>query len=276
MTFIKILPYIRKLWNIIMWLYYKIVWILLHRKIFKIKKTNSLENYSIGITTFLMRYEDFFIPLIKNLLFLYPNQEIIIAINGHYQEDKQLEYLKKINNFLAGYSNIIIIEHVSPQPLSKMWNEIIKKSTNESILLLNDDLNISPYFKGEIDSILFSEFIMLNNSFSHFIINKSLIKNIGWFDENFKEIGGEDDDYLIRLKIFNIEPQIVKIRGVRNGKNKPSINSYGKKSKKQNSGYSNINTSYLMKKWEMSETYKEGFVLVRRKYWKLRQNKANK
>jgi hypothetical protein len=81
------------------------------------------------------------------------------------------------------------------------------------------------------------------------MISKSVVSEAGWFDENFHEIGGEDDDYLARLAMHGIRPVDFKTdtiaRSGKKSRRNTRINSYGRDMSKEAGGYSTLNTKYL-------------------------------
>ena len=87
--------------------------------------------------------------------------------------------------------------------LSKLWNTLITISSKDNILLLNDDLIISNshFFKDleEKDT----RFFLINDSFSHFMVNKEEMHNLGYFDERFLGFGLEDVDIRSRYAVQN-------------------------------------------------------------------------
>ncbi len=174
--------------------------------------------FTIAITTFLDRYENSLKPLITKLAVLFPNEDIIIAVNGHVKKDDQLKYLEDITQYCNQFKNVTLIKFIEPKGLSFIWNRIIEKSNTNKILLLNDDVNISPNFAKFIKTsgILNKDFCTINNSWSHYMISKDLHKRVGAFDEGgLLEIGGEDDDYSVRMimnreDILNMNTQSIK------------------------------------------------------------------
>jgi hypothetical protein len=253
---------------------YKLKWVFIFLKKNREKKPFN-EIYSIGVTTFLERYEILFKDLIKRLNFSFPGTEIIVAVNGHYNQEKQKEYLLQIEQYCKNFSSVKLIIYEKPQGLSKLWNRILISSTNNKIFLLNDDILFYPSIHKKIDSsgILKENISLINQSFSHFFINKSIIKEVGWFDERLLEIGGEDDDYHVRLTINNIELKNYLFKGLSNFKPKLKVNSYGNMVNAQIGGYSNSNTAFLLKKWDVRNKKFEGATFIYRSmgsYWKLK------
>ena len=254
----KIILIINIIINKILWTLDSFLWI------FKLKgkeiKSNNL-SLTIGVTTFMNRFDSCLIPLINKLTKLFPETEIIIVANGHILKNKQIEYLKKISKYCSSLNNIKLIKYKTPIGLSKIWNQIIEYSNSQNILVLNDDVDIKVNFHKQVFDILnnTNKLTLLNNSWSHFIINKELHKENGPFDEALLEIGGEDDDYTARMALNNILINGVSLNSIK-GKlkekqKKLTINSYGKDMNNQASGYSNFNTNYLQSKWIFSDQY---------------------
>jgi hypothetical protein len=260
------------------WLREDILWSLL-KPYDKVKNRNNVKELTIGITTFMDRFHNCLKPLIKKISFLFPECEIIVIANGHVLKEEQKKYLGELERFCRRFSNVKLISFSEPRGLSSIWNLIINQSMTERILLLNDDLRIKVDFREFISGcgILQSPVATINSSWSHFVISKSVVENVGYFDENLKEIGGEDDDYSARLaiagiEIFNFLSGSVISRNKRNVR-KLKLNSFGKDMAEQRGGYSSVNTEYLESKWIISDSYFDGSVLVpyrRHKYWKLR------
>jgi predicted glycosyltransferase involved in capsule biosynthesis len=68
---------------------------------------------------------------------------------------------------------------------------------------LNDDISIIPeYFNTDIrvtfSLLLKTKILTFNASWSHFLIDKECITEIGWFDEHLIGIGNEDGEYAER------------------------------------------------------------------------------
>ena len=81
--------------------------------------------------------------------------------------------IKEITEFCKIFKNVKLITHVEAVGLSKIWNEIISSADNDQIMILNDDLDINPFFREDIKkNIGDCELIVINKSWSHFIISK--------------------------------------------------------------------------------------------------------
>ena len=235
---------------------------------------------TIGITTFLNRYDHYFKPLLIKMAFLFPECQIIVVANGNVLKEKQQVYLSEIRKFCSLFSNVELIEHSVPVGLSHLWNQIMFKSANRKVLMLNDDLKIRMDFRAFIvkGGILNESISTINSSWSHFLISMDLYNLAGRFDEELKEVGGEDDDYMARLAMLSIEPgnyrtDAIASRGKKRGR-AVGINSFGKNMSKEEGGYSTLNVNYLNGKWKISDEYFDGAVEIRRRknrYWKLRE-----
>ena len=236
---------------------------------------------SIGITTFLNRFETSFKPLVRKLVFLFPDTPVIVAANGSTRRDEQLDYLSGLREFCSQYRNLILIAYEEPRGLSHLWNRIMKEAGDQSVLMLNDDLSIKTQFRKFILSsgILSSDIATINSSWSHFLISPKIYLQTGEFDEELKEVGGEDDDYLARLALKGLRPAdyncstIARKRKKRKGVKE--LNSYGKDMSEEEGGYSSYNVSYLRSKWEISDEYFSGAVEIprrRNRFWKLKDS----
>jgi len=262
--------------TILIWLYSNITWFFIF--IFNQKKQNNFndKNFCIGITTFKDRYNSSFKPLLKKIVFLFPDIEIIIAVNGHVDQENNELFIKKIKSHIKEYSNVKIIIFKKPQGLSKLWNQIIINSRTQKIILLNDDLDVKRSFRKDLEksSCFLNDISLLNSSWSHFIISREIIKIVGWFDERLLEIGGEDDDYSARLSQCKIEVKNINCNSIKNSSIKHKVNSYGHDMTGE-FPYSKLNTEILFKKWEVSNFQIPDSVIVENrfyKYWKIKEN----
>ena len=212
-----------------------------------------LDLISIGVVTYHARFDKYFNPLIKRLKFLFPDIDINIIINGHYDKLKQIEYLKKVTAFLSSYKNLKYITHFEHQPLSRAWNQILMLSSKPFVLILNDDVFPLIEFRYNLLKIKTDyELFSINDSWSHFVINKDIIKKVGWFDENYIGIGDEDYDYMFRLVINRINWGNIKIHGITNIIAPALDSTFADISKIVDNKYSLSNREYFNKKWKSS------------------------
>ena len=160
---------------------------------------------SIGIVTYLGRFETYFKPLIRKIHFLFPDYDIIVFINGHYDTIKQIQYLKDVTYFLRKYPNIRYVTNLEHQPLARGWNWLVFMAKNQKILILNDDVSFNWEFRHNLERLpSVPDIFTLNGSWSHFVISKEIIRKVGWFDERFYGVGDEDIDYKFRLSMSEI------------------------------------------------------------------------
>jgi len=181
---------------------------------------------SIGITTFKRRFE-LLKSLVNSIKSFDENIEIIITINADYEQEFDENYRKSLCEFISSTKNCYPVFFPSFTSLSKMWNTLILHSTNEHILILNDDLifdneNIIPEIlnkisnkKNEIDSNV--DLFTINNSWCHFVISKKMAYKLKYFDERLLAWGEEDGDMVWRfIKEFGEPPTNINIEGIRN------------------------------------------------------------
>jgi len=160
--------------------------------------------YSVLITTFDKRFEVFLMPLIAEIKRQRPDIEIIVTINGPGKDAFDEEYRSNILKFLAKFSKVFPTVFPSFQSLAKMWNRGALTASHERVLILNDDLILKRdsggcFFDG-LESSLNRQAgsYKINGSFSHFIVDKKELIEVGFFDERLLGIGEEDGDFYWR------------------------------------------------------------------------------
>lgn len=247
---------------------YKIYWMFIYCiwYFFKYKPVASIKNtsYSIGIITYINRYDSFFVSIIEKIAITFPDTEIIVGINGYYDKDLQIAYLDKMSILLKKYNNVISFSYLEGQSLSKLWNQLIIHSSHENIFIFNDDIKIAPFFRWSLEKsdILKSKIHLINKSWSHFLISKSIIKQIGWFDERLPGVGNEDEDYEARLAIEGINIFTTRLWSLKNEIFETTDFSYGK-NVEITTKYIKANQVFFNSKWELSKEQKKGFTWVR-------------
>jgi hypothetical protein len=180
-------------------------------------------NYSIVITTFDKRFDAFLIPLIKSIKAQRPDVEIIVTANGPCRAAFDQIYRSRLLEFLATQSNCFPTVFPTFQSLAKMWNRGVLTASEEQVLVLNDDLIIRSFgahgFFDELESVLSSNpgTFKISGSFSHFVIAKSELIDVGFFDERLLGLGEEDGDFYWRYhEILGKEISTVDIGGIEN------------------------------------------------------------
>jgi hypothetical protein len=207
---------------------------------------------SLGIVTYLGRFETYFIPLIRRLAFLFPDYEINVFLNGHYDIVKQVDYLRRVTTFLGRFPNVRYVTNIEHQSLARGWNWLILMSTRPWVLILNDDIYFTLESRHTLENVPLSDDIfLLNSSFSHFLINKNTIRKVGWFDERFLGVGCEDHDYSFRLAMHGINLPDKHVHGIQNLSSLQENPGWAKLSATETlqGKYSQINRDVLQKKW---------------------------
>jgi len=270
---------IRRILNKAGWLFESLSWLFIAHIYKRLLRVRPPVGITLGITTFKDRFASCLKPFVSKLAILFPAEQIVIVANGHYLTVDQKAYMDNLKSFCGRFANVEVESFSHPQGLSVLWNTIVKRANYENIFILNDDIRITARFRRFIkhSGIIGSPMATINSSWSHFKISKEIINKVGLFDEHFKEIGGEDDDYAVRIALAGIDISNFRsgtiVRRKVNKKERNNLNSYGKKMSDQIAGYSDVNSEYLASKWLFSNTYFEDAVKVpgrNYKYWKLR------
>lgn len=212
-------------------------------------------NYSIGIVTYHARFNAYFAPLIKKLATVFPDREILVVVNGHPDRTLQIGYLKKVTEFLSEFHNIRYLTYDQHQSLSKCWNQLVILSRTERILIMNDDTQVTELFREEFEKKLDGmDFSTLNVSWSHFLISKSIIKKVGWFDERLLGVGHEDADYALRMCMAGLPTTDTMCLGLNNyvvDQENPGWKSVSGKA--SDNKYSQLNFDFFKEKWSAME-----------------------
>ena len=156
--------------------------------------------YSISIATFDQRFE-LFSSVIEEIKRQRPSIEISVQVNGNYKEKNNEGYRKKILKFLSEYENINPQFYSYFASNSKMWNRGIQNTTNNMVCVLSDDIEISEGFFDFIEeriNFATNSYFIFNNVFCYFLIDKSYLAKMNWFDERYLGIGWEDLEFVSR------------------------------------------------------------------------------
>lgn len=153
---------------------------------------------SIAITTFEDRFEKFLIPLINSLV----NQnkddyEIMVIVNGSLGKKFNQEYRKNVLSFCSSKENVYPMVYTTLRGLSKLWNTGVVNSLGDYVLIMNDDVYVEKNFIEDVCKhidICQSTFL-INSSYSHFVVKRSELDEIGYFDERLLGFGEEDADF---------------------------------------------------------------------------------
>ena len=227
-----------------------------HCKPHVFRKENELcnvEEISVGITTFGNRFDRYFIPLLSKLKEYAPETEVIVAVNGEHRQAFDEIYRGKILEFISRYNKVYPVVFPQFRGLSKLWNSIIINSSNDFILMINDDIMIddSLFLKDICSAVRKNKgrSFLINRSWSHFLINRSEIDEIGYFDERLLGIGEEDGDMTWRyLSHFGREINSFKLKCFINYAEE-SVNTYKPTNIQCHSGskYSLFNREFMFK-----------------------------
>jgi hypothetical protein len=158
--------------------------------------------YSIVITTYFKRFETWLKPLIMEIKRQRPDVEVILTVNGelnYFDED----YRKNLLDFIKDYSNIYPLFFPRFRGCACLFNLGIRFATNETILVLSDDITLADRFFDEYEETLkiFKTF-EINASFSAFSVSKKEVMEINWFDERLLGIGWEDENFKDKYKKY--------------------------------------------------------------------------
>jgi len=178
-----------------------------------------IKKFNIAITTFSKRYGyiENLIPQIRQ----HTDNNILLIVNGEKNGEFDDEYRKKILTLSASYVNVFPIFYIETRGLCKLWNTAIVSSNDDDILVLNDDIEIISKDIFDITSEVinadyYNGLTVINESFSHFIVNKITIDKIGYFDERLLGFGEEDGDITFRALKNGIRINNVRVNGVIN------------------------------------------------------------
>ena len=211
-------------------------------------------HFSIGITTYIARYEKYFKPLYLALCKYFPDVRIIVAVNGFSDSAAHQSYLDRFSREICANaaSNRHFVLHDKPVGCSQLWNDILGAGIQSPTLILNDDLRIYPYLRRWAESFDWekADIALLNSTWSNFIISQKAVRKIGAFDPMFTGIGFEDMDYTARayfagVKIANIICPYVYHKDL-----KPERTSFDAISGKVWGKFTSANHDYFFTKWE--------------------------
>ena len=161
--------------------------------------------YSVVITTFDKRFEAFLVPLLEQIKEQRPNIEVIVVINGPVRRLFDEAYRTNILSYLARFPKVFPTMFPSFQSLAKLWNRGALTASHDRALILNDDLDLKSEngicFFDHLEAAMASHpgTFKINGSFSHFILDKRELIEVGFFDERLLGLGEEDGDFYWRF-----------------------------------------------------------------------------
>jgi len=218
------------------------------------RRSNLNDTLQIGITTYIDRYDLFFKPLYLSLKKMFPETNIYVAVNGFNDSKVQGRFLARLQNELCQdemMSNTFVL-HDKPVGLTRLWNELLSQGNCKTTLILNDDLRIFPWFRTWIERKHWNSTIsLINGTWSHFFLTKSILDEVGWFDEDFRGIGFEDMDYTARCAYQGITINNMRCQYIKHLDHQPSRTSFDEQSSTLwGPKYSSINHDTFFQKWE--------------------------
>jgi hypothetical protein len=212
-------------------------------------------NISIGIVTFRQRAH-LVEGLIKQIRKYVPETvNILLAVNGNNEEDMPESYRQAMLDLSKNYPNIYPIVCPEFKSLCKLWNTLVIFSKTEYNFIICDDVEftndtILPLTTNFIKNTG-SEFFKINNQFSHFVLTKTMLHNLGYFDERLVGFGEEDGDIIHRyIEMFGRDMDNLYIEGIYNKA------SYELRNEKVETHIDNkplVNREFMGKKYKPSE-----------------------
>jgi hypothetical protein len=161
-------------------------------------------SYSVVVTTFDKRFDAFLVPLISEMKAQRPDVEVIITVNGPGKGEFDPSYRANVLAFCAEHAKVYPTLFPNFQSLAKMWNRGALTASNRRVLVLNDDLylgrNTQGCFFDALEQALLNQVgtFKINGSFSHFVLDKQELMEVGFFDERLLGLGEEDGDFYWR------------------------------------------------------------------------------
>jgi len=179
-----------------------------------------VEDITIGITTFEHRFDRYFVPLLDRIR-EYTGNEVVVVVNGEHEREFGEEYRRRALECIAGHRNVYPVVFPRFRGLSKLWNTVIVHATGSHILMLNDDIMIrKPRFLEDVRDALRGNggrTFVINRSWSHFVVSREEIDELGYFDERLLGIGEEDGDITWRYQHrYGREIPSVSVKGFEN------------------------------------------------------------
>jgi len=181
----------------------------------------NTDNISISIVTFRQRAH-----LIKKLIHqirthVPDNVDILLAINGNNEELMPEDYRQEMLDLCKHYVNIYPVFCTEYKSLSKLWNTLtIFSNTEYNFIICDDVVYDNPHTLDIIKEYINqtnSGFFTINNQFSHFVVSKVLLHQLGYFDERFIGHGEEDGDMVHRyIEVFGNRMPNIQVQGLYN------------------------------------------------------------
>jgi hypothetical protein len=181
-----------------------------------IESQERIENFTIIISTFQDRFFTYCLPLVRQIRQV-SSVPIFLVVNGNYDKIIDSAIYSDFLREVCIYREIYPICFSSLNGWASLLNTGIRHSDSENLLIINDDVIIDPeYILNDLKKILnftvSDNLVTINGSWSHFLITRSCIREVGFFDERYLGIGEEDGDYFRRYsKYYEKFPKDIKL-----------------------------------------------------------------
>jgi len=146
---------------------------------------------------------------------------IIIAVNGENGKPFDEAYRVNMLKLCADHPGTFPIFFTEFRSLSKLWNTLVIHAPTEWVYVLNDDCQLKsakvlPAIRDHIETVTDGLFYA-PRGWSHFVISKSCLDELGYFDERLLGVGEEDGDMLWRYEgLYGRSPKELKVQGLGN------------------------------------------------------------
>ena len=220
--------------------------------------------FVIGITTYIERYDDYFKPLYRSLSVLFPEVPIVVTVNGFPDQQKQYDYLSRLQAELCdgAPSHHTFVLHDRPRGLTTLWNEMLQVTNDRPLWILNDDLRVDPWVRRWSEKFDWKsvKLTLLNDTWSHFVIAPEVVANVGVFESSFPGIGFEDMDYTARSGLAGIAIGNVPCPYLHHSNHQPKATSFDDVSGRTWGKYTSANEECFYRIWSRSSDGKGVYI----------------
>jgi len=212
------------------------------------------QEFAIGITTYIERYDGYFKPLYQAISRSFPEVHLCIAVNGHGHAEAQHHYLERMQQEVCSRApaHHCFVLHDRAVGLTTLWNEILDQSLPLPVLMLNDDLCIHGWLRRWAEGFDWqaSTLTLLNSTWSNFVISDRTVDRVGGFDPGFTGIGFEDMDYTARAGLAGVSIGNVLCPYITHKNHQPKATSFDSVSDRVWGKYTSANQAYFFSKWQ--------------------------
>ena len=183
------------------------------------------------------------------------NTKLIEYINVHYNGNEDIENQYELPTSTNGIP-VIITGSSRNLGVAGSWNLFCKQSMLRNIdlaIIANDDIIlhedcIPRLVQTAVDSPMSVVAYAGDNAFSLFALPMNVYRKVGGFDENFWPAYFEDNDYVYRLKLLNVDLVLLDNKKYYH-KGSSTINSYAPDRLKEHHRQFDNNEAYYKSKW---------------------------